>query len=123
LNSLRLCLQKIDTCIADITREKDDEIGAKLGVIYMMYPYLILGDDIEIMHSHLIEKDGVKEIMVHFERATEDGFDSARCALPYYKWTKNEGFSDSEIRLFEEFLKNNAHLLYRYAESGGVQIA
>ena len=89
----------------------------------MMYPYLVLGDDIEITHSHLIESNGVKEIVVHFERPNENGFDAARCSLPSYEWVKREGFSDAEILLFEEFLRCNAHLLYRYAESGGVQIA
>ena len=89
----------------------------------MMYPYMILADETEIVHSQIIEKDGMKKIIVNFERPTENGFDSARCELPDYKWIKKTGYSDEEIKMFEELLHNNAHLLYRYAENGGIQIA
>ena len=89
----------------------------------MMYPYMILADETEITHSHIIEKDGKKEVEVHFERPTTKGFDSARCSLPSYKWIEKSGFSAEEIAEFEQFLKHNAHLLYKYAASGGVDIA
>ncbi len=80
----------------------------------MMYPYMTFDDGTEVIHSELIEdKDGAK-VFVHFERPTETGFDSARCELPSYTWTDWEGcFSDKERRDFEDFLQNNAHLLYR----------
>ena len=84
----------------------------------MMYPYIILTDETEITHSHIIENDGRKEVQVHFERPTSDGFDTARCSLPSYEWMKREGFSNGEIEVFEQFLRSNAHLIYRYAESG-----
>lgn len=51
------------------------------------------------------------------------GFDDARCVLPDYKWTEHSGFSDAEMEFFEKILKSNAHLLYKYAASGGIQIA
>lgn len=89
----------------------------------MMYPYMTLADETEIVHSHIIEKDGQKHIIVNFERPTENGFDSARCELPDYRWLECDGYSEKEIAMFEELLRNNAHLLYKYAESGGVQIA
>lgn len=89
----------------------------------MMYPYIVLADDTEITHSHLIEDGGVQKVEVHFERPTEQGFDSARCVLPSYHWKFNEGFSEREISFFHEFLQNNAHLLYRYAAQGGVHCA
>lgn len=88
-----------------------------------MYPYIILADETEIVHSQIIEENGEKYIEVHFERATEEGFDVARCSLPSYKWIKREGFSDEEIELFEKILHSNAHLLFKYAENGGVNIA
>ena len=87
----------------------------------MMYPYMILSDETEITHSHIINNNDIKEIEVHFEKPTENGFDMARCSLPTYTWIKREGFSDDEMRKFEKFLKSNAHLLYKYAESGGIQ--
>ena len=89
----------------------------------MMYPYITLADETEIVHSQLLEEDGIKKVIVHFERPTEDGFDSARCELPNYRWIYNEGFTESEIEFFEKLLHGNAHLLYKYAENGGVKIA
>lgn len=89
----------------------------------MMYPYITLADDTEIVHSHIIERDGEKMVEVHFERPTEDGFSSARCVLPMYQWEFNEGFTDEEVAFFNEFLQNNAHLLYRYAAQGGIHCA
>ena len=90
----------------------------------MMYPYITLGDGTEIVHSHLIHGEDGDRVLVHFERPTEDGFDSARCELPSYEWTEWEGhFSEAERALFEEFLRSNAHLLYRYATSGGLRVA
>ena len=69
------------------------------------------------------EEDGKKKVNVNFERPTETGVDTARCELPDYKWTVKEGYSAEEIELFEKLLQSNAHLLYKYAESGGIQIA
>lgn len=85
----------------------------------MMYPYITLSDDTEITHSHIIDEDEVQTVEVHFERPTEQGFCSARCVLPSYKWLFNDGFSPDEIAFFEELLQHNAHLLYRYAAQGG----
>ena len=89
----------------------------------MMYPYMELADETLITHSGLLHKEAVPTIDVHFERPTENGFLSARCVLPTYQWKFNEGFSEQEIAFFEEFLLNNAHLLYRYAEQGGIRCA
>ncbi len=89
----------------------------------MMYPYMTLADETEIVHSQIIEENNVQKVIVHFERPTEDGFDSARCELPTYKWILNEGYSEEEIAMFEQLLHSNAHLLYKYAANGGIQIA
>ena len=89
----------------------------------MMYPYMTLADETEIVHSQIIEKDCIKKVIVNFELPTENGFDSARCELPNYKWTERIGYSDEEISMFEKLLHSNAHLLYRYAANGGIQIA
>lgn len=89
----------------------------------MMYPYITLADETDITHSQILERDDTQEIEVHFERATEQGFDSARCVLPAYHWKFKEGFSEEEIAFFEEFLRHNAHLLYRYAAQGGIHCA
>ena len=52
----------------------------------------------------------MSEQKVNFERPTENGFDSARCELPDYKWTDRHGYSDEEIAMFEELLHSNVHL-------------
>ena len=83
----------------------------------MMYPYMTLADETEIVHSQIIEKEGQRKVIVNFERPTENGFDSARCELPDYKWTEREGYSDEEIALFEKLLHTNAHLINSNAEN------
>ena len=56
----------------------------------MMYPYMMLFDETEIVHSQIIEEDNIQKVIVHFERPTEDGFDYARCELPEYKWIQKK---------------------------------
>lgn len=89
----------------------------------MMYPYMTLADETEIVHSQLIEDNGIQKVLVHFERPTEKGFDSARCELPSYNWLLKDGYTNDEIDMFEKLLRSNAHLLYKYAANGGVHIA
>ncbi len=89
----------------------------------MMYPYMTLADETEIVHSHLKEDHGVQSVDVHFERAKPFGFDSARCILPAYEWVIREGFTDDEIALFERLLQANAHVIFKYAEIGGISVA
>lgn len=85
----------------------------------MMYTYVTLPDDTLITHSHLIVEGDRQYVKVHFECPVEGGFKSARCVLPEYRWEFNEGYTDAEINFFKEFLENNAHLLFRFAASGG----
>lgn len=89
----------------------------------MMYPYMTLADETNIVHSQIIEEDGIQKVLVHFERPTEKGFDSARCELPRYNWILKDGYTNDEIDLFEKLFRSNAHLLYKYAASGGLNIA
>ncbi|MBO5690740.1 MAG: hypothetical protein J6R96_02645 [Spirochaetaceae bacterium] len=89
----------------------------------MMYPYITLADETMIVHSELRHDDGKPFVEVHFERPEEQGFLSARCVLPSYKWLFNDGFSQKEIEFFTELLAHNAHTIFKYAESGGINIA
>lgn len=89
----------------------------------MMYPYITLSDETEITHSHIIEENNIQKVEVHFERPNEKGFDVARCILPSYTWIKIEGYTSEEIEEFNEILRHNAHLFYKYASIGGIQIA
>ena len=89
----------------------------------MMYPYMTLADETEIVHSHLKGQDGAYEVEVHFERPRLYGFDSARCKLPSYEWIMSDGFTDEEIKWFEIFLQNNAQTIFKYAQLGGLEVA
>ncbi|MCL2604767.1 MAG: hypothetical protein FWD90_09840 [Defluviitaleaceae bacterium] len=89
----------------------------------MLYPYITLADETEILHSQIIDRNKQKEIEIHFERPTGTGFDTARCVLPTITWIKREGFTHNEILFFEELIKHHAHLIYRYAEQGGIKFA
>ena len=66
--------------------------------------------EMEIVRSHVIEENGEKKVIVNFEHPTEAGFDSARCELPEYRWTEKNGYSEEELRVFEQLLHSNAHL-------------
>ena len=69
---------------------------------------MTLSDETEIVHSQFIEDKGIKKVIVNFERPTDNGFDSARCELPEYKWTEKEGYSDEEIAFFEKLATDKA---------------
>ena len=48
----------------------------------MMYEYLEFADRTLVSHSRIIEKEGQKTVLVHFERPKEGGFDAAKGELP-----------------------------------------
>ncbi len=84
----------------------------------MMYPYMTLKDDTEIVHSELLKDGSVK---VYIETPDEkDGFHNAFCYLPEYRWEKVNGYSSAEIAGFTKILQNNAHLILEYAQKGGM---
>lgn len=81
-------------------------------------------DGTEVSHSQVIEDSGQKKVIVHFERPNDEGdFDIARCELPAYNWIIQKGYSEEEMQFFNKLLQSNAHLIFRYAESGGIKIA
>ncbi len=87
----------------------------------MMYPFMTLNDETEIVHSHKYPDGKVK---VYIERPDEkDCFHHATCYLPEYQWTEIEGFSDREIACFQEILESTAHLIMTFASEGGFENA
>ena len=88
-----------------------------------MYPLMTLSDETLITHSHIKEQDGIKIVDVHFERPIYDGFDMARISLPSYEWILRDGYSDEEIKEFEQMLRTGSHIFYKYAELGGAKVA
>lgn len=81
----------------------------------MMYPYMILADGTEVVHSPLISEGETKKVIVDFKRQTDKGFSFARCELPEYKWTSIDGYSDEDLNLFAELLYSNMNILFEYA--------
>ncbi len=84
----------------------------------MMYPFLTLDDDTEIVHSEMRPDGSVK---VYVETPDEkDGFHDATCFLPEHRWTDIHGYSDKQMERFQEIVRNNAHLILEFAQKGGV---
>ena len=77
----------------------------------MMFPFMQLDDNTEIVHSDLLEGGRVK---VYIEKPIHLGFKSATCYLPAYDWENIEGFSKSEIERYEEIITSTAHLIIRF---------
>ncbi len=87
----------------------------------MMYPYLTLNDDTEIVHSEMFSDGRVK---VYIETPDEkDGFHHAICYLPDYTWENIEGYSEKEMDFFKELIRNNAHVIIEFAQEGNLKDA
>lgn len=90
----------------------------------MMYPYVKYSDKTEVSFSNIYIENDVECIDVHFERPTENGFDSVRIQLPTYKVTVWEGnYNNEEIEFFKKVVQNSADLFYKYAREGGIKLA
>ena len=90
----------------------------------MIYPYVKYSDETEVSFSNIYIENDVECIDVHFERPTENGFDSVRIQLPTYKVTVWEGnYSNEEIEFFKKVVQNSADLFYKYAREGGIKLA
>lgn len=68
----------------------------------MMYPFLTLEDNTEIVHSEMLPDGTVK---VYVEKPVVGGFHNAWCILPEYKWEEVCGFSSEEIKDYERIIK------------------
>ena len=72
----------------------------------MMYPFLTLDDNTEIVHS---EMKGNGRVKVYIEKPDEkDGFHQACCFLPKYEWQDVVGFTEEEIKRYQTIVENNA---------------
>lgn len=73
----------------------------------MMYPFMTLDDNTEIVHSEMQPDHRVK---VYIEKPDEkDCFHSAVCYLPDYTWEDVSGFTPAEIDRYQKFLESTAH--------------
>lgn len=75
----------------------------------MMYPFMTLDDETEIVHSDMMRDGRVK---VYIEKPDEKVcFKHATCYLPDYEWEDIFEFSQSEIDKYEKIIKSTAHLV------------
>ena len=69
----------------------------------MIYPFLKLDDNTEIVHSELLPNDQIK---FYIEKPVNGGFYSAICYLPSYQWSEIDGFTNDDINYFKEILES-----------------
>ena len=81
----------------------------------MMYPFLTLDDQTEIVHSEM-KPDG--RVKVYVEKPDEK--DNAVCWLPGYQWEDINGFTPEEIAKYEEIIRSTAHLILEFSQRGGL---
>ena len=87
----------------------------------MMYPFMTLSDETEIVHSEMREDQTVK---VYIETPDEKyGFRHASCILPGYEWQDVYHFDADEIMRFEEIIRSTAHLIIEFSQEGGFESA
>jgi hypothetical protein len=87
----------------------------------MMYPFMTLNDETEIVHSEML-KDG--KVKVYIEKPDEkDCFHHATCYLPDYNWTEVTGFTEEEMKKYKEIVESTAHLIMEFSQHGGFENA
>ena len=99
----------------------DDSKRKSKGDVIMLYPFMTLNDNTEIVHSESLQKEGKEQVQVRIEKPVYGGFHSASCWLPDYKWENIDGFSDEEIKYFQDYLASVAHIIMQLAREGGFE--
>lgn len=83
----------------------------------MMYPFMTLNDDTEIVRSEM-KADG--RVKVYVEKPDpKDGFHNFTCYLPKYEIQDVHGFSEEEIKNYMEFIRSVAHIIIEFSQDGG----
>ena len=83
----------------------------------VMYPFLQIDGDTEIVHSDMLPNGEVK---VYIKKPdAKDGFHHATCFLPRYRWEDIYGFTDQEMSRFQEVVESTAHLIIEFSQQGG----
>ena len=69
-------------------------------------------EEVRLTHSGIFAKDGRRCVSVRFER----GRDVAEAVLPACRVTKNEGFTDEEVRGLEQYLESKNDEIFAKAK-------
>lgn len=87
----------------------------------MMYKFLTLDDNSEIVHSDMHADGSVK---VYIEKPDPDlCFKHATCYLPSYEWEDVSGFTESDIEKYQDIISSTAHLILEFSRNGGFENA
>jgi len=70
----------------------------------MMYPFMTLDDDTEIVHSER-KADGTVKVYVEKPDAA-DFFHNAVCWLPEFRWEAVNGFTEAELARYDEVIRS-----------------
>ena len=89
----------------------------------MLYPFMTLPDETEIVHSGIIVQDQQEKVKVVIERPVDYGFQSAVCWLPEYRWENIKGFTDGDIARYRQLIQSLAHIIIELARDGGFEHA
>lgn len=84
----------------------------------MLYPFMTLPDETEIVHSESRMADGREVVKVCVEKPVDYGFKSATCWLPDYRWEKVEGYTREEIDSLQELIQSLAATITRRSRNG-----
>ena len=73
----------------------------------MMYLFCKYADETEVVFSDIKKSDKGEEVLyIHFERPTDEGFDSVRFELPTYNIVYREGnYTEEEIEIFKKVVE------------------
>lgn len=93
----------------------------KWEMITMMYPFMTLEDNTEIVHSEIKENGEVK---VYIETPDKkDGFHHMTCYLPSYRIEDEFGYDEERKEYFLDIIKSTAHLIIEFSKDGGFENA
>ena len=85
----------------------------------MLYPFIKLHDNTEIVHSEMHE-DKTIDVVVEKKDTRKGIFKRAMCKLPEYKWDNVVGFNDTEMEKFQKLVETNSKLIMEYSKKGGI---
>ena len=74
----------------------------------MLYPFMTLADETEIVHSESMPKDGKECVKVCIEKPIDGGFKSATCWLPDYRWENVSGYTPDEVDKLQNLIQSHA---------------
>lgn len=83
----------------------------------MIYPFMTLNDNTEIVHTEM-DSDGKVKVLI--ETPDEKlGFKQATCILPDFEWINISGYSDFELDYLKELVSSETHLILEFSQTGG----